>query len=220
MFKEGVAMVLNNKIFSFCLIMLITRLIIASGEMELGTSIYIADFDVFVKCKEKSLLGLVGKEKTGPHFTEGVQDGSRIIGLMVAINRIDKQDFDSTDAKLFNSAANGCAVFVENGRLFVDLKELFIGSLKALVRSIDAKDAYTHGHSERVALTIEETLKEVKRGLGTQFNEKVGREFINRNVYHLWDIMQDGLNEVYGGESRVGVNYEQNQGNRVISCQD
>ena len=140
LFKEGVAMVLNNKIFSFCLIMLITRLVIASGEMELGTSIYIADFDVFVKCKEKSLLGLVGKEKTGPHFTEGVQDGSRIIGLMVAINRIDKQDFDSTDAKLFNSVANGCAVFVENGRLFGDLKELFIGSLKALVRSIDAKD--------------------------------------------------------------------------------
>ena len=341
------AIVLNNKIFSFCLIMLITRLVIASGEMELGTSIYIADFDVFVKCKEKSLLGLVGKEKTGPHFTEGVQDGSSIIGLMVAINRIDKQDFDSTDVKLFNSVANGCAVFVENGRLFGDLKELFIGSLKALVRSIDAKDAYTHGHSERVAfisrwiaerfgeqepleeeqihriylagllydigkmgiddvilrkngklieqeydrikmhpsigagiisgikqmhdivpgvlchheridgkgypnglvdeqisligkivsladsfdamtskrnyrdaLTIEETLKEVERGLGTQFDEKVGRVFINSNAYHLWDIMQDGLNEVYGGESRVGVNYEQNQGNRVISCQD
>jgi HD-GYP domain-containing protein (c-di-GMP phosphodiesterase class II) len=75
-----------------------------------------------------------------------------IIGLMVAVNRVDKADFDSTDIKLFTSVASGCAVFIENGRLFNDLKELFAGSLKALTNSIDAKDQYTRGHSERVAL--------------------------------------------------------------------
>jgi HD-GYP domain-containing protein (c-di-GMP phosphodiesterase class II) len=75
-----------------------------------------------------------------------------IIGLMVAVNRVDKPDFDSTDIKLFTSVASGCAVFIENGRLFNDLKELFVGSLKALTNSIDAKDPYTRGHSERVAL--------------------------------------------------------------------
>ncbi|MHC4240572.1 MAG: GAF domain-containing protein, partial [Planctomycetota bacterium] len=61
-----------------------------------------------------------------------------MIGLMVAINRLDKPDFDSTDIKLFNPVANGCAVFIENGGLFADLKDLFIGSLKALTNSIDA----------------------------------------------------------------------------------
>jgi len=96
---------------------------------------------------------LWGKEKAEsyPDKIAGAQSDNRIIGLMVAINRIDKQDFDSTDAQLFNSVANGCAVFIENGRLFNDLKTLFIGSLKALTRSIDAKDQYTRGHSERVA---------------------------------------------------------------------
>ncbi|MFH1371708.1 MAG: HD-GYP domain-containing protein [Planctomycetota bacterium] len=76
---------------------------------------------------------------------------SRIIGMLVAINRLDKPDFDSTDVKLFTSVASECAVFIENNRLFSELKELFIGSLKALTRSIDAKDRYTRGHSERVA---------------------------------------------------------------------
>jgi HD-GYP domain-containing protein (c-di-GMP phosphodiesterase class II) len=71
---------------------------------------------------------------------------------MVAVNRLDKADFDSTDIKLFTSVASGCAVFIENGRLFNDLKELFVGSLKALTNSIDAKDQYTRGHSERVAI--------------------------------------------------------------------
>jgi HD-GYP domain-containing protein (c-di-GMP phosphodiesterase class II) len=92
---------------------------------------------------------LCGKEKT--ECSGKNLPGNSIIGLMVAINRIGKQDFDSTDVKLFNSVASGCAVFVENGRLFKDLKDLFIGSLKALTTSIDAKDTYTHGHSARVA---------------------------------------------------------------------
>jgi HD-GYP domain-containing protein (c-di-GMP phosphodiesterase class II) len=94
---------------------------------------------------------LQGKERSGAGFADGTQSDSSVMGMMVAINRVDKQDFDSTDAKLFNSVANGCAVFVENGRLFKDLKELFIGSLRALTSSIDAKDQYTRGHSERVA---------------------------------------------------------------------
>ncbi len=251
--------------------------------------------------------------------------GNHIRGLMVAINRIDKPDFDSTDVKLFNSVANGCAVFIENGRLFKDLKELFVGALRALTSSIDAKDQYTRGHSERVAfisrwiaerlaeeeslkeedihkiylagllhdigkmgvdesilrkkgklteqefdhirahssigasilseikqmrdivpgvlshhervdgkgypnglvgeqipligkiigladsfdamtskrgyrnaMTVTETLAEIEKGLDTQFDEKVGRAFINSDVYHLWDIMQDGFAEIYG----------------------
>jgi HD-GYP domain-containing protein (c-di-GMP phosphodiesterase class II) len=81
-----------------------------------------------------------------------VGPADKMMGFLVATNILNKPDFDSTDVKLFNSVANQCAVFIENGRLFNDLKELFIGSLKALTNSIDAKDQYTRGHSERVAL--------------------------------------------------------------------
>jgi len=252
------------------------------------------------------------------------------MGLMVAINRIGKQDFDSTDVKLFNSVAGGCAVFIENGRLFKDLKELFIGSLKALTSSIDAKDKYTRGHSERVAfvsrwiaerlsereqldeeqihmvylagllhdigkigveeavlrkkgklteeefnrikqhpsigagilheikqmrdivpgvlshhervdgrgypdgligeqipltgkivgladsfdamtskrtyrdaMTVEQALAEIEKGLGTQFDEKVGRVFLDSDVQQLWHITQDGFSEIYRSSDSV-----------------
>ncbi|MCL5281399.1 MAG: HD domain-containing protein, partial [Planctomycetes bacterium] len=95
---------------------------------------------------------LCAKDKADSGTARRGKGAFSIIGLMVAVNRVDKPDFDSTDVKLFTSVASGCAVFVENGRLFNDLKELFVGSLKALTNSIDAKDPYTRGHSERVAL--------------------------------------------------------------------
>lgn len=95
---------------------------------------------------------LCAKEKGDAALAAQGPTAVSIIGLMVAVNRVDKADFDSTDVKLFTSVASGCAVFIENGRLFNDLKELFVGSLKALTSSIDAKDQYTRGHSERVAL--------------------------------------------------------------------
>lgn len=78
-------------------------------------------------------------------------DVNHMSGLLVATNVLSKPDFDTIDIKLFNSVANQCRVFIENNHLFDDLKELFIGSLKALTNSIDAKDQYTRGHSERVA---------------------------------------------------------------------
>jgi len=91
------------------------------------------------------VVPLCSKNKTRPSQQAGPRQSgaNRIIGMLVAVNRLDKPDFDSTDAKLFTSVASECAVFVENNRLFGDLKELFIGSLKALTRSIDAKTA-TH----------------------------------------------------------------------------
>jgi HD-GYP domain-containing protein (c-di-GMP phosphodiesterase class II) len=271
---------------------------------------------------------LFGKEKAESRFAGRSQDGHCIIGLMVAINRIDKPDFDSTDVKLFNSVAGSCAVFIENGRLFTDLKELFIGSLKALTSSIDAKDQYTRGHSERVAFisrwiaerlsaqeawdeeqihkvylagllhdigkigideavlrkkgrlteqeldcvkkhpsigagilraikqmrdivpgvlchhervdgkgypgglvgeqitltgkivgladsfdamtskrtyrearTVKQAIAEIEKGIGTQFDAKVARAFLDSDVYQLWDIIQGGFNDNYGGNS-------------------
>ncbi len=274
----------------------------------------------------KSIIAvpLYGKNTNGTKVPVRMLDGNCIIGIMVAINRIGKKDFDSADVKLFNSVANGCAVFIENGRLFGDLKELFIGSLKALTNSIDAKDQYTRGHSERVAfiakwiaeryseqenldeaeiyniylsgllhdigkigidesvirkkgkltdeefkcirmhpvigagilseikqmkeivpgvlhhhervdgrgyphglsgdmiplmgkivgladgfdamtsertyrsaMTLNQALDEIRKGMGSQFDEKVARVFLNSDVYHLWDMIKDGLGETY-----------------------
>ena len=50
-------------------------------------------------------------------------------------------------------------------------------------------------------MTVEEALEEIKKRLGTQFDEKLGRLFINSDIYQLWDSIQNGLGEVYGDVS-------------------
>ncbi len=74
-----------------------------------------------------------------------------LLGALVAVNRRGKADFDSVDARLLISIATKSSVYLENHQLYHDLQDLMIGSLRALTSSIDAKDPYTCGHSERVA---------------------------------------------------------------------
>lgn len=76
----------------------------------------------------------------------------RILGVMLAMNCVDEGDFTSVDVQLLQAVADRVAAFLENQRLYDDLAELLMGMLHALVNSIDAKDQYTCGHSERVAL--------------------------------------------------------------------
>ena len=72
-----------------------------------------------------------------------------------------------------------------------------------IVGLADSFDAMTSKRTYRRAMTVEEALAEIERGLGTQFDEKVGRAFIDSDVHQLWDIMQDGFTEIYGYSSSV-----------------
>ena len=80
-----------------------------------------------------------------------LQRQEQVLGCLFAL---DKQggDFDSVDTKLLNSIANESAIYLENSMLFADVHGLMMGLLHSLTSAVDAKDAYTCGHSERVAL--------------------------------------------------------------------
>jgi HD-GYP domain-containing protein (c-di-GMP phosphodiesterase class II) len=75
----------------------------------------------------------------------------RPLGVLIAIDKNDRTEFNSVDLKLLNNVGNQCSMFLENAALYHDMQDLFMGVLHALTRSIDAKDAYTRGHSQRVA---------------------------------------------------------------------
>ncbi|MHB1056141.1 MAG: HD domain-containing phosphohydrolase [Thermoleophilia bacterium] len=68
---------------------------------------------------------------------------------------------------LMVTSANEAAIAIENARIYENLQDAFVGTIRSLAETIDAKDAYTRGHSERVSLYAEA----IARGLNLQGNE-------------------------------------------------
>ena len=75
---------------------------------------------------------------------------SKIIGGLEAVNKINGI-FTNEDAQLLSTLANQAATVLRLANLYADANELFLDTLKAITTAIDAKDPYTHGHSQRVS---------------------------------------------------------------------
>ncbi len=80
-----------------------------------------------------------------------LQRQEQVLGCLFGVDKT-RGDFDSVDAKLLNSIANESAIYLENAILFEDVHKLMMGVLHSLTSAVDAKDTYTCGHSERVAI--------------------------------------------------------------------
>jgi HD-GYP domain-containing protein (c-di-GMP phosphodiesterase class II) len=81
-----------------------------------------------------------------------LQRRDQILGCLFALDKANGSEFDSVDSKLVTSISNESAIYLENAILFGDVHGLMMGLLHSLTSAVDAKDAYTCGHSERVAL--------------------------------------------------------------------
>lgn len=58
----------------------------------------------------------------------------------------------SHDTKTIDSISGIFSAFLENTKLYEEQRRTFVGTVRALSGAIDAKDRYTRGHSDRVAL--------------------------------------------------------------------
>jgi len=78
--------------------------------------------------------------------------GGKLAGAIVAGDKLGSDtEISSADIKLLEAAGEHLSILLENAGLYENQHAMFIGTLRALVESIDAKDPYTSGHSERVA---------------------------------------------------------------------
>ncbi|NLF29949.1 MAG: HD domain-containing protein [Planctomycetes bacterium] len=77
--------------------------------------------------------------------------GDLYMGMVLTADKAG-EEFDSSDLKLIHSVAVQAAVFLANHHLYGEVQGLLMGVLHVLTASIDAKDQYTCGHSQRVAM--------------------------------------------------------------------
>ncbi len=87
-------------------------------------------------------------------IAEPVMSGGRVAALILAGGKTGPDpEATSYDVQLLDATADYLGAFLHNVALYAQQREMFLGTIRALTAAIDAKDRYTRGHSERVAVT-------------------------------------------------------------------
>ena len=93
----------------------------------------------------------------GPLFTAGfavvcpVVMKGRLTAMLAVGEKVSGQEFTSGDIDMLRALSESAGIAIENARLFKDLQESYVSTVRLLVSRIEEKDPYTHGHTERVA---------------------------------------------------------------------
>jgi putative nucleotidyltransferase with HDIG domain len=88
--------------------------------------------------------------QSGLPVEDSADDHRQAIGGMMVINR-QSASFQKEDAQLMRILADQASTFLQVAEMYESAGELFLDVIKALVTTIDAKDPYTQGHSQRVS---------------------------------------------------------------------
>ena len=75
----------------------------------------------------------------------------RFIGVLLLGERVHGNGFTQLDMEMLASLSSSAGIAIENARLYNELQETYLATIKAFVNTIEAKDPYTRGHTERVA---------------------------------------------------------------------
>jgi response regulator RpfG family c-di-GMP phosphodiesterase len=74
----------------------------------------------------------------------------RIIGVLNLIRGREKHSFSNVDLEIVNVLASQASISLENVKLYQNIRDNYLKTVRGFALAVEAKDRYTHGHSENV----------------------------------------------------------------------
>lgn len=104
------------------------------------------------RLKEPSFISVPLERKQRPGHTVGSSDFSeaRVLAVLNVTRKRGGRHFTEGDLKILSIVANHAAAAMENVRLVHHVEDAHLSTIQSMAMLLEAKDAYTHGHSERV----------------------------------------------------------------------
>jgi putative nucleotidyltransferase with HDIG domain len=139
-------------------------------------------------------------------------DQGKFIGTITVANPVDGSQFNNSDLELLSTVAAQASVAIRNARLYEDQEKTYLNTVQALVSAIEASDAYTRGHSERVtrfSMALgrrigldEQALRRLERAAVLHDIGKIG---IDINILHKREKLTPADIEVLKQHPSIGV---------------
>ncbi len=103
----------------------------------------------------------------------------RAFGVLYADTTVQSRVLTEDHLYLLSAIGHQTGVALERAWLVTDLQKLFVGAMHAMVRSLEARDAYTSGHTNRVML------------LALQLADRAGIAKADRDALEIGGLMHD-----------------------------
>lgn len=150
----------------------------AARPIEIGDGIA---GKVFEKCEPLMINDLPGDSAQDSGMPTGRSSlcvplivKEHAIGVLSVSEKLSGEIFDDNDLSLLVTLASQISIALHNARLYEDLEASYLSAVRALANSLDAKDTYTRGHSERVAAFSVEIGRRMKLDVETIKNLQIG----------------------------------------------
>ncbi len=137
----------------------------------------------------------------------------KIMGVIEVLNKLDGSDFNEQDLEAVVSVASTAAMAIENTRLHQTVLDAYKSTITTLVATIDAKDPYTRGHSQRVmeytllgGASLSLTAEEMETLEYAGMLHDIGKIAIDTGILNKPDTLNSSEWNIMREHSAIGAN--------------